>query len=310
MNDKLKGGVFVFLGACSFGLLSTFVKLAYAEGYTLAHITGTQSFFGMIILWALYFCSKLYKPKSEKSKAETNVPQRKTAWWKVATAGIFTGLVSVFYYQCVKILPASIAIILLMQYLWISIILELVFFKKRPNKMQLVAAAIVLIGTCFAGGIFNETIVLNLWGVVFGLLAATCYAIFVITSGRIGNDLPPLKKGALMITGSCVAILIIFFPPIFFIDGTFTGGLYKWGLIVALLGTVIPPLFFSIGMPKVGVSTGSILSAAELPTAVMASHFILREDVGILQWIGVLLILSAIMMTNIKIRSRQAVKLK
>ncbi|MEA4904267.1 MAG: EamA family transporter, partial [Petrimonas sp.] len=70
--------------------------------------------------------------------------------------------------------------------------------------------------------------------------------------------------------------------------------------MLALLGTVIPPLFFSFGMPRTGVSLGAILSAAELPVAVVSSSLILREDVQALQWIGVFLILSAIVLTNIK----------
>ena len=300
MNVKLKGGIAVFLGACSFGLLSSIVKTAYDEGFVLGQVVGSQAFCGMSILWILYLCQCLFC-KSEKKTEENQDAEKKpkTAWWKVSLAGIFTGLVSVFYYQCVMLLPASIAIILLMQYLWISIIIELIVFKKRPHKIQLIAAAIVLVGTVFAGGVFNESITLNFTGVIFGFLAAFCYAVFLITSGRIGNDLPVLKKSALMITGSCVMIFIIF-PPIFFINGIFFSELYKWGLILALLGTVIPPMFFSYGVPKVGVSIGSILSAAELPTAVIASYLFLRESVDGLQWLGVILILASIAMTNIK----------
>lgn len=297
MNNKLKGGIIVFLGACSFGLLSTIVKLAYAEGYVIGEITGSQAFFGMSILWLLYmFQSLFFKKKKEEVTSEEKQP--KTAWWKISLAGIFTGLVSVFYYLCVNELPASIAIILLMQYLWISIIIELLIFKKKPNKIQLIAASVVLVGTVFAGGVFSDTITLNTQGVIYGFLAAFCYAVFIMTSGRIGNDLPVLKKSALMITGSC-AMIFILFPPMFFINGALIGGLYKWGLILALLGTVIPPMFFSYGMPKTGVSMGSILSAAELPTAVVVSSIFLHESVDCLQWIGVVLILSSIAMTNI-----------
>ncbi len=294
-RNKFTGGIFVFLGACSFGVLSTIVKNAYEEGYTLGQITGSQAFLGMVILWVLYFLQKSFRGKENSESS----PSRPTAWWKVSLAGLFTGLVGIFYYQCVKLLPASIAIILLMQYLWISILIEVVVFRKKPHRMQLISASIVLVGTVLAGGIFNEAITLNIKGIGFGLLAAFCYALFLIASGRVGNDLPVLKKGALMITGSCMVTWIIF-PPLFLFDGLFFDGLYKWGLMLALLGTVIPPLFFSFGMPRTGVSLGAILSAAELPVAVVSSSLILREDVQALQWIGVFLILSAIVLTNIK----------
>lgn len=294
-RNKFTGGIFVFLGACSFGVLSTIVKNAYEEGYTLGQITGSQAFLGMVILWVLYFLQKSFRGKENSESS----PSRPTAWWKVSLAGLFTGLVGIFYYQCIKLLPASIAIILLMQYLWISILIEVVVFRKKPHRMQLISASIVLVGTVLAGGIFNEAITLNIKGIGFGLLAAFCYALFLIASGRVGNDLPVLKKGALMITGSCMVTWIIF-PPLFLFDGLFFDGLYKWGLMLALLGTVIPPLFFSFGMPRTGVSLGAILSAAELPVAVVSSSLILREDVQALQWIGVFLILSAIVLTNIK----------
>lgn len=303
-QNKFIGGISVFLGACSFGLLSTIVKNAYAEGYVLGQITGTQAFLGMVILWTLYLLQNLFSKKrraDQKNDVDKEKTLRPTVWWKVSLAGVFTGLVGIFYYQCVRLLPASIAIILLMQYLWISILIEALLFKKKPHPIQLTAAVIVLAGTLFAGGIFNETVSLNLKGIGFGLLAALSYAIFLIASGRVGNDLPVLKKSALMITGSCIMTWILF-PPMFLFDGVFFAGLYKWGLALSLLGTIIPPLFFSFGIPRTGVSLGAILSAAELPVAVISSRFILQENVQALQWFGVALILSAIVLTNIKFR--------
>lgn len=297
MNKRIKGGLLVFIGAASFGLLSTIVKFAYAEGYTLGEITGTQSFSGMVILWLLYLITKALR-KPDKTK-ETNTSLPKTKWWKIALAGTFTGLVGIFYYQCVKLLPASVAIILLMQYLWISMLIEAIVFKKKPSRKQLLLLGVVLLGTLLAGGIFSQEIILNLKGIIFGLLAAACYAIFLMTSGRIGNDLPVLKKSALMITGSC-AITWIIFPPLFFFNGVYFGCLILWGLALALLGTVIPPLLFSMGIPRVGVSIGAILSAAELPVATLSSAFILHESVDAVRWLGVILILLAIVATNVK----------
>lgn len=305
MNERIKGGLLVFLGAVSFGLLSTIVKFAYEQGYTLGEITGTQSFSGMVILWALYMISTKIKKQDNNTNEEKKSPIDKTKWWKVCIAGTFTGLVGIFYYQCVKLLPASIAIILLMQYLWISVLIEAVVFKKKPTRKQLLLLCIVLAGTLLAGGLFSSTIELNLKGVIFGLLAAASYAIFLMTSGRIGNDLPVLKKSALMITGSCIMTFIIF-PPLFFFNGTYLGGLYLWGLSLALFGTVIPPFFFSMGIPRVGVSIGAILSAAELPVATLSSAFILKENVDAIKWVGVILILLAIVATNIKTKDLEA----
>lgn len=306
MSDKLKGGIFVFLGAYSFGVLSTIVKLAYGEGYDVGQITGSQTMFGALILWVIYLFQRRFGNITPILKNTDTSSKKPTPLWKVAAAGSFTGLVGILYYQSVQLIPASIGIILLMQYLWISILIEWVVFKKKPHKMQILAACIVFVGTIFAGGILNESLHLDPKGIVLGFLAAISYSLFLMTSGRVGNEYPPFKKSALMITGSLILTWIVF-PPMFLFDNSLVDGLYKWGLALAVLGAVTPPLFFSIGVPKVGVSLGAILSAAELPVAVMSSSIILKENVEAVQWFGVALILTAIAITNIKMKKKRQI---
>ena len=43
----------VLLGVCSYGVLAIFVKLAYAEGFSLGEVIGSQYLFGWIILFAI-----------------------------------------------------------------------------------------------------------------------------------------------------------------------------------------------------------------------------------------------------------------
>ncbi|WP_329903542.1 EamA family transporter [Porphyromonas pogonae] len=302
MNERLKGSLLVFIGACSFGILSTIVKTAYDYGYTLGEVTGSQTMLGMLILWLVYWVTKQLKKNKSQQKIHNSTHQttskNKTSSWKVMFAGIFTGLVGIFYYQCVKLIPASIAIILLMQNVWISMLIETVAFRKRPSRAQLFSAVIVLIGTVLAAGIMNDKVSLNGAGVIYGLLAAFSYSIFIITSGRVGNDLDVIHKSALMITGAC-AITFIIFPPAFLFNGLLFKGLIKWGLALAIFGTVIPPFLFSKGIPLTGVSLGAILGAAELPVAVLSSKFVLHEQVTVVQWIGVIIILTAIVIPNL-----------
>jgi drug/metabolite transporter (DMT)-like permease len=290
----LKGIILVFLGACSFGILSTFVKLAYHEGYTLGDVTGAQAFFGAVILWILFF----FQTRAKKYQA--NKPVLITPKWKLILAGTCTGLVSVLYYQCVKLVPNSIAIILLMQFVWISILMDFFIYKKKPNLMQVIAILLVLGGTVLASGMLDANLQsLNIKGVGYGFLAAVFYAGFLMLTGKMGNEYPPLYKSALMITGACILIFILF-PPTFLFDGDLQGSLLKWGLIIAVFGTVIPPLFYAEGIPIIGVPVSSILSAAELPVAVSMSALVLHEEVSLLRWVGVIVILSAIVLPNLK----------
>ncbi|MBY0244829.1 MAG: DMT family transporter [Sphingobacteriaceae bacterium] len=295
----LKGIILVFLGACSFGILSTFVKLAYADGYTLGDVTGTQAFFGAIMLWVFYGVQT--QTRNHKKKAIVF----QTKWYVLVLAGVFTGLVSLLYYQCVKLVPASIAIILLMQFIWIGVLLELIIFKKKPSKIQLLAVLFVLFGTVLASGMMDAQINnISFSGIVYGLLAAFCYAVFLMLNGKLGNEYPPLKKSALMITGACILIFLVL-PPQFLFNGALNGSLMKWGIILAVFGTVIPPICFSNGIPRAGLALSSIISSAELPVAVCMSAMVLQEEVNATQWLGVVIILVSLVLPNLKFLTKK-----
>lgn len=298
MKDRFIGGMLVFFGACSFGVLSSIVKTAYQAGYSLGQVTAVQSFFGMLILWALYFIYKMMRKKVIADSQQVNI-KKNNELWRVCLAGFCPGLVGIFYYQCVQLVPASVAIILLMQYLWISVVIDYVIFKNRPTPFQIVIVMTIIVGSCLAAGLFNQHILLNLKGFIFGILAAITYSLFIVTSSKVGNNLPKLKKSALMISGACF-ITFVLFPPFFLFELHITDKLYQWGIMLAVLGTVLPPLLFSIGIPKVGISLSAILSAVELPVAVIASYFYLKESIYFNQWLGVVLILIAMIIPNLK----------
>lgn len=289
-----KGILLVLFGACSFGILSTFVKLAYAEGYNLSDVTGTQAFFGVVFLWTAYFIQTQTKPKKQEKII------LKTHWLKLVGAGTFSGMVSLCYYQCVKLVPASVAIILLMQFVWISVLLELFIYKKKPSGNQILAILLILTGTIAASGYYESiSTSFNLTGIIYGLISAAFYASFLMLNGKLGTEYPVLKKSALMITGACIIIFVLL-PPYFLINGALTGSLLKWGIILAVFGTVIPPLCFASGIPKAGLTLSSILSSVELPVAVSMSALVLHEEVGTIRWLGIAVILGAMILPNLE----------
>jgi drug/metabolite transporter (DMT)-like permease len=62
-------------------------------------------------------------------------------------------------------------------------------------------------------------------------------------------------------------------------------------------------------MLHVGPGLGMILTASELPVAVIMSAFVLSEDVSLLQWTGVALIFGGIIIGNTK-RMKDTIILK
>ncbi|MBV7533464.1 DMT family transporter [Chitinophaga sp. sic0106] len=285
-----KGILLVLLGACSFGILSSIVKLGYQQGFTLGELCSLQAGYGMVALWLIHWISGAATYGLTSKDART-----------CFILGSSTGLVSITYYQSVQYIPASIGIILLMQFTWMSMLAEWLIYKKKPTPTQWVAVALILAGTCLAGGLIsNGPAEINLAGIGFGLLAAFFYTIFIVVSGRIGRSLTPVLKSAWIVTGAFVIITLIF-PPVYLFNGRFTEtSLWIWGLPLALFGTVLPPFLFSKGMPQTGVSLGAILSAAELPVATIAAMVLLHEKITVVQVAGVIVILGAIVMANLR----------
>lgn len=185
-----------------------------------------------------------------------------------------------------------------MQYIWIGQIIELIFFKAKPQLSQIIVIICILAGTLLATGLIEEPLdSFSLVGIGYGLLAATAYSIFMIVNGRVGNDYPAVQKSAIMISGALVLILITLRPISLFSTETFIG-ILPYGLLLSLFGTVLPPLLFAYGMPKTGYSLGAVLSAVELPVAVCMSYLVLYESVSWFKWLGVLFILLTIFWKN------------
>ncbi len=295
----LKGAFLIALGASSYGMLATFVKLAYAENYSTAEVTCSQFIIGLLCMGILHRFQK-------KNKFELNQNQisRKDIL-QLILAGTSMGFTSIFYYLCVRYVNVSIAIILLMQTVWIGVIVELILDKKKPTIKHIGAILLVLLGTFLVTNLFQQEVHLNSKGIFFGFLAAASFTATMFTSNRIALSLPVTSRSFYMLVGGAVIVFIFagFMQETAFQVTIF----YKWGILLALFGTFIPPLLLNAGFPLAGISIGSIVSSIELPVSIIMAYFVLHENIIFEQWLGVLLILLAVLLMNLKYTKNNAI---
>ena len=298
-NNVLKGVFLVALGATSYGMLATFVKIAYGEGYTTAEVTTSQFIYGIIGILILNLIQKIKKKNSAPKASKKNI-------FQLMLAGTSLGMTSIFYYLAVKYIPVSIGIVLLMQTVWIGVLLEWFLDKKAPSFQKIISVLIVLIGTALAINIFkidfNDSN--NNWplGILFGLLAAASFTTTMFTANRVATAISPTQRSLYMILGGAV---IVFTFAIFTQVTPFNFEIFaKWGIIMALFGTIIPPMLLNAGFPLTGIGLGSIVSALELPVSVMMAYTLLNEKVDPLQWFGIALIILAIIIMNVNLKKK------
>lgn len=298
MNRKevIKGVILVGLGASSYGMLATFVKLAYKEGYTTDEVTFAQLSLGVLgMLLITLFNAKVRKV--------TIPPTKKRDIPKLLLVGTSLGFTSLFYYLAVRYIDVSIGIVLLMQSVWMSVFLESILSKNFPSTRKITAVIIVLFGTLLATNLIGKEVDLDWRGFFWGLLAAASFTTTMYASNRVATYLPAYKKSLLMLLGGFTVIICF---AIYSYDGSFDVSIFwKWGLLLSLFGTIIPPLLLNSGFPKAGLGLGSIVSSVELPVSVMMAFILLNESVILIQWIGIILILAAIVIMNINFSKKE-----
>ncbi|UJF29105.1 DMT family transporter [Kaistella sp. 97-N-M2] len=313
----IKGVIFVALGASIFGMLATFVKLSYKDGYTTSEVTTAQFILGLLGLLILNVI------QTKTSKKELATPTGKEI--KILMlAGTSLGCTSLFYYLCVQYINVSIAIVLLMQSVWFSVVVESLISKKFPNARKVVATIIVLVGTLLATNLINLEVKLDWRGLFWGLMAAASFTATMFTSNTLVTHIPVLRKSFVMLSGGAVIVFIfLFFAQIgplhfealksFYLNFTENTQhirpfdfsiLYTYGFILALFGTIIPPTLFNLGFPRTGLGLGSIISSLELPVSVTMAFILLGEKVVLIQWLGILFILLAIVLMNLPAKKK------
>ena len=157
-NNVLKGVFLVGLGATSYGMLATFVKMAYDEGFTTAEVTTSQFVLGIIGILLINLFQKITRKEKVVKATSKNI-------FNLMLAGTSLGMTSLFYYLAVKFIPVSIGIVLLMQTVWMGVLLEMILEKKLPSRQKVIAVLIVLLGTALATNVINSSIKLDWRGI-------------------------------------------------------------------------------------------------------------------------------------------------
>ncbi|MES2806656.1 MAG: DMT family transporter [Bacteroidota bacterium] len=294
-NSVLKGVFLVGLGATSYGMLATFVKIAYGEGFTTPEVTIAQFVYGITGMLLINLFQKAKKGNDVVKASKKNITQ-------LMLAGTSLGMTSIFYYLAVKYIPVSIAIVLLMQTVWMGVLFEMILEKKRPSNQKIVSVVIVLIGTALATNLIQSKVELDWRGIVLGLLSAASFTTTMFTANRVATHVSSAQRSLFMLLGGAI---IVFGFAIATQTTPFNFEIFmKWGIILALFGTIIPPLLFNAGFPLTGIGLGSIVSALELPVSVLMAYFLLNENVTLIQWIGIILIILAIVIMNVNFKKR------
>ncbi|WP_430406979.1 EamA family transporter [Fluviicola sp.] len=285
--SKLRGALFVGLGAASYGILATIVKYANNHDAHTSILTFYQSLVGVIVLFVL-----MQAAKRKKTPVKATLKSKS----KLILFGISMGLTSCFYYISIQTISVSIGIILLMQSIWMSVVWEMIQTRKVAHWLKIVGSFCVLGGTILATNLIQEDVHISVEGIVYGLLAALSYTISMHASNHVETQLSSVVRSFWLIVGSLLMVIVYWNIQIWeHLDWMI---FLKFGIILGLFGTVIPPILFNIGIPKTGLGLAGILAAIEIPVSICSAQLILHETVTSMQWLGVGIIIATVVVIN------------
>lgn len=296
--NKLTGVLLIVIGASSYGVLATFVKKASLEGLDISGLSFLQYFIGFVVLSSFSLIKVPKKQSVSRLKPSVNL----------ILFGTTTGLTSYFYYLSIQYIPVSVGIILLMQTIWMGVVLEFLLTRKK-DKSKFIGSIFVIIGTLFAVNVFHKELDLNIIGVFFGLLASLTYTVTLYASSSVSVELPNILRSKYLVLGGLLIVALLWNFRLFQNNDFLNVELWKYGIFLGFFGAILPPITFNKGFPIVGVGLGSILTSIEIPISILSAHFILHEQVKLIQWFGVFIIIISIVLINYKsLKSAENIK--
>lgn len=289
MKNKFFFPLLIVIASSSYGILSTIVKVAIGNGFTSQEAITSQYVIGFLLALLLCLITERKIPTLTKSGFMTLV-----------FTGITTGTTGIVYGLSLSYLPASLAVVMLFQFTWIGLLIECIIHKRLPNRPEVISLLFLFAGTIFAAGIIDvdlSNIAWQGWG--WGLLSAVSFAVFIQINSRQVQGITTITRTAIVSFFALVIVSIFLTPEIIWNGKLLNEGLWTYGLALGIFGITLPIVLLSIAVPKVGGGLSSILSAMELPVAIIASVLVLHEKVTALQLFGIVLVLVGMILPTV-----------
>lgn len=283
-GKNIWGTVLIIISATAFGLMAIFAKFAYQAQLNMLTILSLRFTIAAAVMWIIVL-----------AKRENPRVERKQLFALLGLGAMGYGLMSTFFFNSVRLIPASIASILLYTYPVLVTALSAVIYKEAVTKLKVLsliissAGLIMVVGVAFKG--------LNFLGLFCGIMAAVVYALYIITSNRYVDKIDPIIVTTYISTAAAIAFNVV---------GWYKGainifiGPIEWLSIlgIAVVSSVVAILTFFQGMKIVGPSKASIISTIEPVVTILAAFVLFNEKLSMLQILGAALVIGAVILVQ------------
>ena len=299
-GGKLVASIAALVAGLAYGLGGTFNKMVATTGFAVGHIAIEQFLIASIILAVVTLVAYRRVPALE-------------VCLRLMGTGAFLGATTLFLYYAIAELSVGQAVAIQFQYVWITLAIQCVVERKRPNGWVVLCALVIIVGSLMGSGLADEIVAggLNNVSVTGLLLAAACsvsYSCFLYLNSKIAVEEPPLMRTLFLALGGAVVASLA--APDFYTGACDVVALNPGGMLMALVAVVLPCVCLGLASRTLPGGLVAVLTADELPGAVFSGWLLLGEAITPLIIVGVVLICAGIVVSEAKgklVSAREAV---
>lgn len=292
MSKTMKGTLMTLIAGIAWGLSGACGQYLMAHGFTAIGLTTIRLVFSGAVLLLLAYLADQEKVKAFLTDRSSYIPLLLFA---------FLGLLmtQLTYLEAIDATNAGTATVL--QYLCPIGVLAYSCVKDRvaPTVSEIISMFLAIAGTFLIAthGQLNQ-LAINPKGLAWGVVSAFAYALYIILPLNLIQ-----KWGSMLVIGVGMTIPGILMLP--FSGLLSSSGNYRLDTWMALFGLVVIGTIFAYtaflkGTSLVGAVKGSLLASFEPVSAVFFAFAIMNEHFFAIDFIGMAMILLAVLLISLK----------
>ena len=267
--------------AVAFAVAPIFGKVAYAHGVDSVALLALRFGSATFVVWALVLALGLGRG--------VELPGRGTVLRVLALGAVVLPAEVTLYFASLHHIGAGLAEVLLFLYpMWVVLITAVVLRQPVTGLVVGCSAAAVAGAALTVGAVSGVDLV----GVLLALGASIGFACYVVLSGRLVHGVGSLLTTALVTTGAAVTFTVAALATGSRGPSDVPGWAATLGL--SLIGTVVSFLLLTLGLARMPSTDASVISTVEPAVAVLLGVVLLGEPIGVLQVVGVAVVLGSV----------------
>ena len=271
------------------------VKLIYSEASAVDHITLLTLRMGFSLPFFLIISA--YKHYSSVKEE----PLSNTDWFRVFCLGVGGYyLSSVFDFWGLEYVTASLERLILFIYPTMVVLISLVVFRKKANKV--VVWSLVLAYSGISIVLWGEDVGVNQdmsKGSILIFFAAITYAGYLVGSEKMIHKLGNARYTSLVMSIASVCVILHFALTHSIYDFNLPTIVFIQAIIMAIFCTVIPAFLISYGIKSIGASNAAIIASIGPVSTIFLAHYFLGETIEDIQVIGTFFVIAGVVLTSI-----------